>query len=264
MTEPNALAPTASDTTPAEPPRPRRLPSSVYRTVSPETWRLIRGAYLSGLSAPTVAARFGVSEGAIRKRARREGWTKRQFAERATPWNLCLPRQGAGSTPRAGSLDRPPPRSAFDASDPPLRTGGEGEPPLTEDDIVAAWSAPLRILPNDLARRTLAAAAQAVKTGHALNAQRLARAANEIARLDALMEFAGDDPAAAEERAVQQQRMTRLFLRERALKLAQDLIAGRDLPQEYQELKAELARLEDIRLAEEAASMPAPPDREAV
>ena len=38
------------------------------------------GAYLSGLSAPTVAARFGVSVSALRKRARREGWTKQQYA----------------------------------------------------------------------------------------------------------------------------------------------------------------------------------------
>jgi hypothetical protein len=44
-----------------------------YRTASPETWSLIRGAWLSGLSAPTVGARFGAASGAIRKRAKREG-----------------------------------------------------------------------------------------------------------------------------------------------------------------------------------------------
>ena len=38
------------------PPHPRTR----YVTASPATWILIRGAYLSGLSAPTVAARFGV------------------------------------------------------------------------------------------------------------------------------------------------------------------------------------------------------------
>lgn len=54
-------------------PTPRRLPRTRYVHASPQTWSLIRGAYLSGLSAPTVAARFGVSETAIRKRARREG-----------------------------------------------------------------------------------------------------------------------------------------------------------------------------------------------
>jgi|GEM_PF-4128770 len=43
-----------------------------YVTVSPDTWSLIRGAYLSGLSARTVAGRFGAAEGALRKRAARE------------------------------------------------------------------------------------------------------------------------------------------------------------------------------------------------
>ena len=72
-----------------------RLPHTRYVTASPETWSLIRGAYLSGLSAPTVAARFGVSETALRRRARREGWTKRDFAARSTPWPL-------GRTPPSG------------------------------------------------------------------------------------------------------------------------------------------------------------------
>lgn len=64
-----------------------------YRTASPETWSLIRGAYLSGLSAPTVGARFGAASGAIRKPAKREGWTKRDYAARATPWPGGLPPQ---------------------------------------------------------------------------------------------------------------------------------------------------------------------------
>jgi hypothetical protein len=44
--------------------------------------------------------------------------------------------------------------------------------------------------------------------------------------------------------------MMRMFLRERALTLAQDLMAGRDLPPEYEDLKIELARLEAMRAAE--------------
>lgn len=64
----------------------RRLPRTRYVTASPETWGLIRGAYLSGMSAPAVAARFGVSETSIRRRAGREGWTKAAFAARVTPW----------------------------------------------------------------------------------------------------------------------------------------------------------------------------------
>jgi hypothetical protein len=45
--------------------------------------------------------------------------------------------------------------------------------------------------------------------------------------------------------------MMRMFLRERALTLAQDLMAGRDLPPEYEALKVELARLEAVRAAAE-------------
>ncbi|WP_332658535.1 hypothetical protein [Brevundimonas sp.] len=42
----------------------RPAPDTRYVTVSPAAWSLIRGTWLSGLSARTVAGRFGVSEGA--------------------------------------------------------------------------------------------------------------------------------------------------------------------------------------------------------
>ena len=193
-----------------------RLPHARYVTASAETWSLIRGAYLSGLSAPTVAARFGVSETALRRRARREGWTKRDFAARSTPWPL-------GRTPPAG------PAGALAAPGVPPDPDG----PLTEDDIVAAWSAPIQIRPHDLARRTLAAAAEAVRGGRGLTALRLARAASEIARLDALFEWVEYDPAEQARDAEAGQLMARQFLRERALRLAEDLVAGRPLPPEY-------------------------------
>ena len=190
-----------------------------YVTASAETWSLIRGAYLSGLSAPVVAARFGVSETALRRRARREGWTKRDFAARSTPWPL-------GRSPPSwpsGVLAAPglPP---------------DPDAPLTEDDVVAAWTSPIQIRPQDLARRTLAAAAEAVRGGRGLTALRLARAANEIARLDALFEWIEYDPAEQERDAENGQRLARRFLRERALRLAEDLAAGRPLPPEYADI----------------------------
>lgn len=202
-------------------------PETRYVTVSPDTWSLIRGAYLSGLSARTVAGRFGVSEGALRKRAAREGWTKRAFAARATPW------PGAPERPRTADGAG----SAASAS-PSAAKAGEADAPLTEDDIVAAWTAPIQIRPGDLARRTLAAAAEAVRGGRGLTALRLARAASEIARLDALFEWVELDPAEAEERSAQGQLMARRFLRERALNLAHDLALGRPLPPEYDEFAA--------------------------
>ena len=192
-----------------------------YVTASAETWSLIRGAYLSGLSAPVVAARFGVLETALRRRARREGWTKRDFAARATPWPQ-------GRAPAAGAAP------AFAAPGLPP----DPDAPLTEDDVAAAWTAPIQIRPNDLARRTLAAAAEAVRGGRGLTALRLARAAAEIARLDALFEWVEYDPAEQERDAENRQRLTRRFLRERALRLAEDLAAGRPLPPEYADLGA--------------------------
>jgi hypothetical protein len=213
-------------------------PRSRYVTASPETWSLIRGAYLSGLSAPTVAARFGVSETALRKRARREGWTKRLYAARATPWNLC-----AGGPGRAGT-------APADATAPEA---------ATEAKLLEAWTSPMNIRPDDLARRALANAAHAVKAGEGLNAVRLARAAAEIARLNDLLDWAEADPAREEAAFEARQGMMRMFVREQALRLAQDMVAGRALPPEYEDLKAELARLDRVHAdwsAEQAARYP--------
>lgn len=190
-----------------------------YVTASAETWSLIRGAYLSGLSAPVVAARFGVSETALRRRARREGWTKRDFAARATPWPLGRA-PAAGAAPALAAPGLPP----------------DPDAPLTEDDVIAAWTAPIQIRPNDLARRTLAAAAEAVKGGRGLTALRLARAANEIARLDAVFDWVEYDPAEQERDSEAGQQLARRFLREEALRLAGDLAAGRPLPPEYADI----------------------------
>jgi uncharacterized protein YjcR len=63
----------------------RAHPATTYVRAGPQTWGRIREAYLSGLSAPTVAARFGVSVAAIRKRAAREGWTKAAMGDSPSP-----------------------------------------------------------------------------------------------------------------------------------------------------------------------------------
>lgn len=200
-------------------------PRTTYVTASPGTWSLIRGAYLSGLSAPTVAARFGVSVTAIRKRARREGWTKRLFAATATPW--------AGPAPAAEAA----------AAEPVTPRKGLGVGSPEEEALLDGWRTPIVIRPVDLARRTLANAAHAVKTGSGLNAMRLARAAGEIARLDNLLDWAIEDPARTEEQREGQDAMMRLFVREQALKLARILLEGGELPEPYAEARDELARM---------------------
>ncbi|MFN4186249.1 MAG: hypothetical protein ACK4M6_16010, partial [Hyphomonas sp.] len=65
---------------------------------------------------------------------------------------------------------------------------------------------------------------------------RLARAANEIARLDALFEWVEYDPAEQERDREAGHELTRRWVRERALRLAEDLAAGRPLPPEYADL----------------------------
>lgn len=202
-----------------------------YRTASPETWSLIRGAYLSGLSAPTVGARFGVSEGAIRKRAKREGWTKRDYAARATPWPGGLP-------PPAQHMAPTPP------VEDPMRAA--------EDRAMERWRQPPNFEAMAVARKALVGAAHALKAGEGLNALRLARAAAEIARLDPIIDWHGDDIAESEAVIEARHDMMLTFLRDRALSLAEDIVAGRPLPSEFEALKAETARLAALHAEKEA------------
>lgn len=202
-----------------------------YRTASPETWSLIRGAYLSGLSAPTVGARFGVSEGAIRKRAKREGWTKRDYAARATPWPGGLPPPAQHLAPTSPVED-------------PMRAA--------EDRAMERWRQPPNFEAMAVARKALAGAAHALKAGEGLNALRLARAAAEIARLDPIIDWHGDDIAESEAVMEARHDMMLNFLRDRALSLAEDIVAGRPLPSEFEALKAETARLAALHAEKEA------------
>lgn len=70
---------------------PRRHP--------PEVWADVREAYLSGATAAECELRFGVRQGALRARARRQHWTKaeawaaREAVLAATPAALPAPRR---------------------------------------------------------------------------------------------------------------------------------------------------------------------------
>lgn len=59
------------------PPPPRQR----YRVVSDQTWDLARAAYVSGLSARAVCEQYGLGEANLRKRARRDGWTKQAWRD---------------------------------------------------------------------------------------------------------------------------------------------------------------------------------------
>lgn len=47
----------------------------------PETWARVKAAYVAGESAPSVARRFDVGLSNLRRRALKEGWTRKCVAE---------------------------------------------------------------------------------------------------------------------------------------------------------------------------------------
>lgn len=49
----------------------------------PETWNLVKEAYIAGHPAPALAITYDVTEAAIRQRAYKGGWTRKQLAEAA-------------------------------------------------------------------------------------------------------------------------------------------------------------------------------------
>lgn len=196
----------------------RAKPKTTYVAASPQTWELIQAAYLSGLSAPTVAARFGVSVTALRKRAAREGWTKRAYA-----------------TAQAPAAEAPPQAHAPAAV--PIE--------LTVEAVAARQMIPLFEEPTVMARRALGQAQRAIAEGRGLEAARLVKAARELHALEDYIPSArylfGDEE---DERDYDRRReQMRVLVRDLALTLAERIVAGKPLPAEFQALRE--ARAED-------------------
>ena len=121
-----------------------------YKIRSPETWDLIRSAYVRGETAASLAERFDVTEDAIRNRARKEGWTKRAYAARMEGEPLAA----APPTRRAGApVDAPSP-AAFPA-----------------------------VSASSVAEQAVAAAGRAIAEGRFMEAERLAKMAETLSRL---------------------------------------------------------------------------------
>lgn len=197
-------------------------PRTTYVTASPATWELIRAAYLSGLSAPTAAARFGVSVGALRKRAQREGWTKRAFVA------------GGPCAATVGEVAPAPAPGA--ASDLPPHLAALGERMLR----------PVDHEPGEVARLSLRLAVRSLAAGDPLGALRHARAAALIARLEDVIPLSqlDEDPLEVEAR----QSAFTDFAFSVAGDLATALITGQDIPPGY------LARADAWRRKHEAAT----------
>ena len=205
----------------------RAHPATTYVRAGPQTWGRIREAYLSGLSAPTVAARFGVSVAAIRKRAAREGWTKAAMGDAliAASWRRTAPGRGAGAAL-------------------PARLAA-GEQPVVE-----AFRIPLALNPRILARQSLARAAHALREGRALDAQRMAQAAEAVLRVEARVDWWPDDGEEIDDDG--RDALLVQFVRSIAVDVAVKLARGQPLPAAYADLAAEYA---------DAMAEPAPPSQ---
>jgi phage terminase large subunit-like protein len=77
---------------------------AVYRVKGEGVWTLARAAYLSGWSAARVAAHYGVTEAALRKRAAKDGWRKCDLPDVAEP---MPPPPGSGAVGADGLADLP-------------------------------------------------------------------------------------------------------------------------------------------------------------
>ncbi len=205
----------------------RAKPKTTYVTACPATWELIRAAYLSGLSAPTAAARFGVSVGALRKRAQREGWTKRAYV--AGGAGVALSRPGPGTVARAAG------------EGPPLHAG---DLPPHLADAGERMQRPVSYEAPSVARASLRMAVRSLAAGDPLAALRHARAAQQIAQLDNLIPWSGgdEDPLEAEAR----QSAFAEFAFSVAGELATALMTGENIPPGY------LARADAWRRRHEA------------
>jgi hypothetical protein len=168
-----------------------------------------------------VAARFGVSVSALRKRAAREGWTKRTFAR-----TQALPPSTAWATGSTTPTTDPALAEAETLPgadhDPLTRPPTEAEAAFVRD----LWPIP-ELQAGTLARKALALADLALRQGRALDARRFAEAARVIADLDDLLPWVEDhfDPDAAAQRGD----TMREFIQSSAVRLAVDLHAGRPL-----------------------------------
>jgi hypothetical protein len=73
----------------------------------PEIWARVRTAYLAGESAPSVARRFDVGLGNLRKRASAEGWTRSHAARHGDLKPDRAPTGPAASAPEAPAAETP-------------------------------------------------------------------------------------------------------------------------------------------------------------
>ncbi|MCR6644387.1 MAG: hypothetical protein NVV62_07670 [Terricaulis sp.] len=169
-----------------------------YKIAGPATWELIRAAYLAGESAPALAARFGVSEAAIRKRITVEKWSKRAYAAALEARGIEAPkREPLNVAARFAAHYAPaplPPPEAHPFAD--LVDALKSATQAAESARVE--EAPPTETPEQLERRALAQAGAALAKGRASDAKAFAALAEQMRKR---VELAGAEQAQAKEAA---------------------------------------------------------------
>lgn len=87
-----------------------------YKIAGPQTWELVRAAYLNGDAARVVAERYGVTVPAIRRRAWKEKWTKRDLAAALEARGIAPPPPPAAPDYIEAHIPRAVEREAEDAA----------------------------------------------------------------------------------------------------------------------------------------------------
>jgi len=159
-----------------------------------------------------------VSVTALRKRAAREGWTKRAYARACAPASVRV-------------HDAPAHIAHAPAS-------ARDDIALRVEAVVARQMIPLFEEPTVMARRALGQAQRSIAEGRGLEAARMVRAAKELHELDGYLPsarylFDEEDVRDCDGRREQM----RVLVRDLALTLAEKITRGEPLPAEFQRLR---------------------------
>ncbi len=216
-----------------------------YKIAGPQTWELVRAAYLGGESAQVVAERYGVTVPAIRRRAWKEKWTKRDLA-------AALEARGIASPPPPAAVDYIEahiPRAVERVAEDVAR---DAEMNALVDQIASSEDA--SEIAAAIERRALAQASAAMVQGRSKEAQALASMA-EMMRKRVSASGVAATPLVVQRDAAIGVALSPAELEQRALAQAGDALARGDAA----EAKALMVvaeqmrkRAEDARAAAEA------------
>jgi hypothetical protein len=119
------------------------------------------------------------------------------------------------------------------------KTWGRIREAAGEQPVVEAFRIPLALHPRTLARQSLARPAHALREGRALDAQRMAHAAEAVLRVEAWVDWWPEDGEEIDDDG--REALLVQFVRSIAVDVAVKLARGQPLPAAYADLAAEYA-----------------------